>query len=351
MRDYRNYRAEDPEVRRLLDRPRWHEWIEFECEHLNRVTVTGSGLRSDWSLADFKPEALEWDYYQDAVLKGGHEITELVSRMAERLPAEYHRYLHAGLTSSNVIDSCNHRRWERLSALHDRAATGLLSACDEELPRTPVPGCTHGRLAHRTDLHHRAFAGYPGSMQAYLSPLVSGGPTGWPGTRHRQAVPRHAYWIMWTWLARRSAWVEQMANDYRFYCSDLGGATGVTADLREAAVGSSSMPGKLNPTAFERVLSVGHLIRSTVTSQLMLPPQWLDRDLVHSAHERQTLDRLWDWSHWQLEEMTRLVRAVRLTATSATVQWDDSFTMMHRYLDQGMSWSEARAAAGKHPTG
>lgn len=348
------YRARDSRIREILDRPRWQEWIEFECEAINRLAVKDPGRRADWSLADFKPEALEWDYYHDAVLRGGHEVAELVSRMAEVLPLEYHRYLHRGFTSSNVIDSCNHRRWNRLALRHHEAATETLHAFRlASGGEAEVPGLTHGRFAHVTTVRHRMESGFPGFFhQPGLPELVTGGPTGYPDSGHRQAYPRSAYWPLWTHLARTSAWLEQVATDYRFYCSDLGvGYLGVTGELNDAAVGSSSMPGKRNPTAFERVCSVGHLIRTTTCTQLTLPPQWLDRDLVHSATERETLDRLWDWSFWQLEEMALLADEVGLTVDPMPTPPINSYEEMQRRQGQGEEWHAARKASATYPTG
>lgn len=182
---------------------------------------------------------------------------------------------------------------------------------------------------------------------------VGGGPTGesWDNGSHRQAVKRNFYWSSWCRIAQIAYDMEQSATDYRFYCSDLSEAVGVRGVMAEGiATTSSAMPGKINPTVFERVCSVGLMVRTLCTGLMMTPPKWLDADLVHSAHERETIDRIWDHIFWMVEEMTRLVASTKLEVTRPPVE-KSSFEALQEYQEQGYSYEAARAAAAKFPTG
>lgn len=340
------YRTSIPEVRAILDYPRWKEWIVFECEHLNRlVPEVGECV---YDLNYFKPEALEWDYYQDEVTKGGHEIVCLLDRMAQLLPIRQHQYLHRGLTSSNVIDSCNHSRWNHLLVVLGRQLDLLFKEISNESTKE-VFGLTHGRRAHKTTINHRMefFArSWARRNAGYLMQptLMFGGPTGNGSVNHRQASSRHHYFELWAHLAEVCYGMEQLATDYRFYASDFGPVTGVVADNSKNATSSSCMPHKVNPSVFERVCSVGFMTRSLITMQMLQPPQWLDRDLVHSAMERETIDRIWDHTFWLVEEMTRLIRETPLSIAEAP-QGRSSFEVFQASLDSGHDWDTARRHA------
>jgi adenylosuccinate lyase len=342
------YCTKNEHARKLLDRPRWQEWIEFECNHLNSQIEEAGECKYD--LAYFKPNALEWSYYQDEVTRGGHELVCLLVRMAEILPERHHRYLHRGLTSSNTIDTCNHRRWNELAARLVTEHSLLASAAQRWSLPYPVVGYTHGRRGYHTTTSQRNSILRPGAFD-HMKTLpwsVSGGPMGY-GTDHRQCVPRSDYWQMWAWVAQMVYSIEQLATDYRFYCSDLDvGVIGLMG--QGVATTSSCMPGKVNPSAFERICSVGYMVRNQISMQLLQPPQWLDRDLVHSAMERATIDLIWDRAFWLVEEMNRLVSTTTLVRSREPAA-DNSYDKLNEYLDAGLGYAEARAKAIGHVTG
>jgi len=340
-----NYRTSDQEVRAILDRPRWQEWIEYECELLTRVLDERGIFDTAYTLEHFKPDALEWASYQDEVSRGGHEIVCLLARMAEAMPLEHQRYLHRGQTSSNIIDTCNHRRWNKLMHLVEIRVNRLYS--QQPHGDQPVMGMTHGKDAFRTTLAHRHRTTTFMESPLDLDRTVEGGPMG-SGTRHRQCVQRSEYWPMLAYLAQVAYGCEQLATDYRFYCSDLD--VGILGTMREQATTSSCMPGKVNPSAFERICSVGLMVRGLITTHFMQPPQWLDRDLVHSAMERETIDRIWDHTCWMLEALSRLVETTELHVTKEPAKVS-SYDRMNQLLDEGLSYGEARESAADWPTG
>lgn len=329
------YRAKNLDVRKLLDRPRWQEWLEYELTHMRRLCP-----EFQMTYDNFSPDALEWSYYHDACLKpGSHEVVELLHRMAEAIPVKYHRYLHQGLTSSNVIDGCNHIRWKELLHLYV-AAYSDIPTVKEDLN---LNGYTHGMRATVTSLRHRqesALIGLP-LIKKHLPGILDGGPVGFETTDnmnlHRQAFPRHAYFQLWSNLLVGSASLSQLALDYRFYASDLR----IGMKLVYNGTTSSAMPGKNNPSEWERINSLDLLIRGCVMTLMSTPPQWLDRDLVHSAMERETIDRLWEYAFYQLEEMTRLLSTSKLVVTDE-VKNEPTSGRMNLLLEEGHDWHTAR---------
>lgn len=347
-----NYQSKNPVVRHLLDRPRWLEWMEHEVRLINQ----GLGNPHE-AIGDFVQEFVMTDpsgpvYLEGYVQRyssrppGFHEVAELVEVMAKYLPVKYHRYLHRGLTSSNVIDSCSHQRWNELA--YQMMTSYRLMTDHLSYDETSIKGMTHGRLAHYTSLRHRSRTAVVGDLTwDFINEMVDGGPTG-NGTLHRQCYQRYMYWPLWTWMAQIAAACDQIATDYRFYCSDFSPVVGVHGRMGSPTT-SSAMPGKANPSEFERICSVSHLVRSMVASQLTLPAQWLDRDLVHSAHERETIDRMWDHTFWMVEGLQRLIIDTILLPDYREIGMT-SHDVLNLKLEEGMSYDEARKRAAEFPT-
>ncbi len=356
-----HYCSTNPEVRKLLDRPIHHEWIEWECDHINkqldvesdRLKLTEGNRIPHYEASFFNLDALEWQIWYDEVARGGHEVVTLLLRMADRMPVIHHRFLHRGLTSSDLIDGCNHIRWQRLCSLYSYAGGKLHSvAADAYDNKDPIMGMTHGMRAYKKELGARFTAifwddrslwhrgEHPGPWQE--------GPV---GTQYRrQCHPRQDYWALWAQLARRAYGLEILATDYRFYCSDLYRGTGVAGNMDQSATSSSCMPGKVNPSPFERCCSVGYMIRTLCTAQMLQPPMWLDRDLVHSALERETIHRIWEHSFWLIEEMTRLIFSVNLSVIDGPLS-KTSHDLMNDRLDEGDSYKVAREKSCALPPG
>lgn len=346
-----NYRSKNPEVRNLLDRPRHHEWFDFEVERME-VSNNGQPLMLPIGYRNLVMN----DYEGKMGMPGFHEVAALVDSMAVFLPRKLHRHLHRGLTSSNVIDSCNHRRWRRL--------LGLLRADSAFAP--PVEwkqftyGYTHGKRADVTTVLHRlnsltdanlGAAHMLAQMDEWFehNDVVLGGPVGYGSEQgNRQAVFRYAYFPLWMAIRMMSAAGAQVATDYRFYCSDF--LPEVQANM-QSPVTSSCMPHKQNPSEFERLVGLDHLIGSMVATLITLPPMWLDRDLVHSSVERETIDRLWDTFFYGSELLRKLVLTTKLEIKPLPRHnGRDVFTSHNVYehlLADGLSHLEARQEAAE----
>ena len=355
------YRCKNQAVREMFDRPIWHDWIEFEIRWMKRQLDPAeyNEFASHFdSISGFSPDALEWATYHDECLKpGSHEMVALLDRMADKIPAKWHRYLHRGLTSSNVIDSCNHYRWNVLITAYEAAIGEYRHVVGNRYPGnvafTLIPGFTHGRRASHTTIMQRINCDFkvsqPFLKNEVLDEVVTGGPTGLEHSDHRQAEYRFTYWPIWLWLAQHSAAIDQVAYDYRLYCSDLFcGVIGCQAPDQFTV--SSAMPSKRNPSGFEQVMSIGLMIRGLVCNLLQTPPFLLDRDLVHSALERDTIPRLWEYAFYQVERMTELVATTNLEIKPG-VQRKLSEDVMRARLDAGDDWFTARGKASKYPAG
>lgn len=266
----------------------------------------------------------------------GHELAAFLAALSDRLPSPAARWLHHGLTSSDTQDTALALTLQQV----DRALWEMF--CRIDLPDTPATGYTHGQLASPSNWRRR----WRAARQAVHPPTVyygclSGATGGYPvltpddeqhilrtlGLRPAvslQVVPRS---VLTTPSLR--FWVDamvacrQIAQDVR-----LGSALGECSEPSRL-VGSSAMPGKVNPLEAERVCGLsGVVIAGCHQLEADTTRLWLERDLTNSAVEREQLPRLSSIAGYVLERTRRLVEGLDLR------RWT------HR-ASSGRDWAEA----------
>ena len=266
----------------------------------------------------------------------GHEMAAFLAALSDRLPSPAARWLHHGLTSSDTQDTALALTLQQV----DRALWETF--CRIDLPNTPATGYTHGQLASPSNWRRR----WRAARQAVHPPAVyygclSGATGGYPaltpddeyhilrtlGLRPAvslQVVPRSVlttpslrFWVD-TMVACR-----QIAQDVR-----LGSAFGECSEPARL-VGSSAMPGKVNPLEAERICSLSEMVIAGChqleadTTRL-----WLERDLTNSAVEREQLPRLSSIAGYVLGRTRRLVEGLDLRRwthrASASREWAEA---------------------------
>lgn len=240
------------------------------------------------------------------------------------------QYLHFGLTSSDLVESSKQIALWRTSDILRDLANHLLNVVDH-LPSFPVPGRTHGQIASPTSARHRFQAAlppmYPWHSLASSATIKLSGAVGRSRvlpTRDqvrvagalssayqiRATLAKHATqvppaWLVTQHLALWADWVtacEQIALDYRLMAT-LGGV-----NPRRVEVGSSAMPGKVNPYLAERIGGLASMWRGMYSSILNSRALWLDRDLTHSSVDREFLPRMASLLGYMLKLTTRILQ-------------------------------------------
>ncbi len=265
-----------------------------------------------------------------------HDFAAFVDAVAEQVgpPA---RYLHYGLTSSDVLDTA--------LALHLRAAgelimagiNGLLEALRtraNEHRATVMIGRTHGIHAEPTTfgvkLASFAFEVARGRerVASALAQARYGKISGAVGTYgvaeprlekltlerleleaepvSTQVVPRDRHAEVVLALALVAASIERLATEVRHMAR---------TELAEAAEpfgsgqkGSSAMPHKRNPITAERLCGLSRIVRGAAIVALENVPLWHERDISHSSAERViipdaflALDYMLDRARWLVD--------------------------------------------------
>jgi adenylosuccinate lyase len=243
-----------------------------------------------------------------------HDVIAFVSAVAETVGDEG-RFLHLGLTSSDVVDTA--------FAMQLRDATDLLLAGLDHLRgavkaqalrhrRTPMIGRTHGihaeaitfglkcaswyaelsrgrrRLAAaREEIAYGKLSGAVGTF-ANNEPAIEAAVCARLGLRPEpiatQVVPRDRHAQLFTTLAVLGGTCERIAVEIRhLQRTEVGEAA---EPFSPGQKGSSAMPHKRNPILAENITGLARLLRGYALAGLEDMALWHERDISHSSVER-----------------------------------------------------------------
>jgi adenylosuccinate lyase len=243
-----------------------------------------------------------------------HETIAFLTNLAEHVGPEA-RFLHQGMTSSDVLDTCLAVQLKEAADLLLADLDALLAALKRrafEHKYTPTVGRSHGihaepttfglkltghwtefardrdrLLAARQEIATCAISGAVGTF-ANIDPRVEAHVAKKLGLKPEpistQVIPRDRHAMFFATLAVIAAGIERLATEIRHL---------QRTELREAEEyftpgqkGSSAMPHKRNPVLSENLTGLARLIRSTVTPALENVALWHERDISHSSVER-----------------------------------------------------------------
>ncbi|MDR2611552.1 MAG: adenylosuccinate lyase [Deltaproteobacteria bacterium] len=245
-----------------------------------------------------------------------HDVVAFVTNVEESVgPAA--RFLHFGLTSSDVLDTSLALRMTESAALVREGLEGLLAALKEravEHRDTLVIGRSHGIHAEPTTLgvkfasfyaeFVRRRKGLDGAAEGLGVGKVAG-PVGnyssgslSPDLERRalallglspcpvssQIVPRDIHAAYFQQLALLASSVERLAVEVRHLARTEVGE--VTEAFGKGQKGSSAMPHKRNPILSENLTGLARMVRAYAAAALEDVVLWHERDISHSSVER-----------------------------------------------------------------
>ncbi|MFN8105601.1 MAG: adenylosuccinate lyase [Acidimicrobiia bacterium] len=244
-----------------------------------------------------------------------HDVIAFVTCVAENVGMPEGRWIHYGLTSSDVVDTGLGTRLVKATDILVDGFDRLVAACVDAADRyrhTPMAGRTHGMHAEPTTFGHtcavwaQAAARARTRLRRAREAVAVGKLSGAVGT-YSQVPPaveaavctalglgvepastqvvgrdRHAEWL--TSLALAATACEQIALEIRhLQRSEVGEAAEPFGAKQK---GSSAMPHKRNPITAERVCGLARLMRGYALAGLEDVALWHQRDISHSSVER-----------------------------------------------------------------
>jgi adenylosuccinate lyase len=243
-----------------------------------------------------------------------HDVIAFLTNVTEHVGEEA-AYLHKGMTSSDVLDTCFNVQLVKASALLTEGLQRVLTALEKrarEHKLTPTIGRSHGIHAEpttfgvklatfyaefdrclkrlelaREDIATCAISGAVGTF-ANIDPEIEAhvaeklGLT--PEPVSTQVIPRDRHAMFFAVLGVIASSIERLATEVRH----LQRTEVLEAEefFSKGQKGSSAMPHKRNPVLTENLTGLARLVRSAVIPALENVALWHERDISHSSVER-----------------------------------------------------------------
>jgi adenylosuccinate lyase len=243
-----------------------------------------------------------------------HDVIAFLTHLAEFIGPDS-RFVHQGMTSSDVLDTCLAVQLRRASDILIADVDALLAALKRrayEYKTTPTIGRSHGihaepttfglklALAYaefsrararlvtaREEISTTAISGAVGTF-ANIDPRVEEHVAKKLGLKvepvSTQVIPRDRHAAFFATLGVVASSVERLATEIRH----LQRTEVMEAEeyFSEGQKGSSAMPHKRNPVLTENLTGLARMVRSAVTPALEDVALWHERDISHSSVER-----------------------------------------------------------------
>lgn len=293
---------------------RFSTWLEVElaaCEAMEAEGLVPAGIAKGIRA---KQLSLDPERIESIERTVKHDVIAFLTHV-EELAGEGARWLHRGMTSSDVLDTSLAillvRAADLLSARLDKLCDALARRTNEHR-RTPMIGRSHG-IAAEPVTFGLALAGHLAEMKrgrarllaareaiavgkiagavgtyAHLSPRIEERALGALGLRPEtvstQIVARDRHAEFFAALSLIAAGIERLATNVRHW---------QRTEVREAEErfsvgqkGSSAMPHKRNPILSENLCGLARIVRAAVIPALENVSLWHERDISHSSVER-----------------------------------------------------------------
>ena len=243
-----------------------------------------------------------------------HDVIAFLTSVAEHVGDEA-RFLHLGMTSSDVLDTCLAVQLQRASDILLKGVDRVLAALKKralEHKMTPTIGRSHGihaepttfgvklagfyaemvrnrkRLeAAREEISTCAISGAVGTF-ANIDPRIETMVAAKLGLAvepvSTQVIPRDRHAAFFAALGVIASTIERIATEIRH----LQRTEVLEAEeyFSEGQKGSSAMPHKRNPVLTENLTGLARLVRSSVVPAMENVALWHERDISHSSVER-----------------------------------------------------------------
>ncbi len=358
----------------------WYEIEAHACQAMADMgVIPQANADAVWRAKDVEFDIARIDEIE-AVTK--HDVIAFLTHLAEHIGSEEARFVHQGMTSSDVLDTCLNVQLVRAADLLIADVQALLAALKRrayEHKMTIRIGRSHGIHAEPTTMG-LTFARFYAEMDRNLERLriaraeiATGAISGAVGTfanidpqveEHvctklgltpepisTQVIPRDRHAAFFAALGVVGSSIENIATEIRH----MQRTEVLEAEefFSKGQKGSSAMPHKRNPVLTENLTGLARLVRMAVVPALENVTLWHERDISHSSVERnigpdttitldfalnrltQVIDKLVIYPDNMLANMNKfrglvMSQRVLLALTQAGVSREDSYRLVQR---------------------
>ncbi|MCL0064694.1 adenylosuccinate lyase [Dehalococcoidia bacterium] len=302
-----------PEMKRVWsEKNKFDKWLQVEIAVCEAWAEIGRIPKED--IPKIKKACLDLARMDEILKVTRHDMTAFLNALAETL-GEESRFIHLGLTSSDVIDTALGLQLVEAISILEKGLSDLTSVIREQAIRykhTIMIGRTHGVHAEPTTFGLKLALWYE-EMRRHQARLVEarrnvavGKISGAVGTHatvpleveeiacarlgldvdrvSSQIIQRDRHARLVTTMALIASSLEKFAIDIRgLQRTEI---LEVEEPFEDGQTGSSAMPHKRNPELCERICGLARLIRGHALTSMENIALWHERDISHSSAER-----------------------------------------------------------------
>ena len=288
-------------------------WFEIEAHACDAQAKLGV-IPAEAAATIWQRGAFEIDRINEIERETKHDVIAFLTNLAEHI-GEDARFLHQGMTSSDVLDTTLSVQLVRATDLILAGLDRLLAGLDKrahEHKSTATIGRSHGihaepttlglkfasfyaefkrcrerLVAARREIATCAISGAVGTF-AHIDPFVETHVAQKMGLEiepvSTQVIPRDRHAMFFATLGVIASSIERLSVEIRHM---------QRTEVREAEEffsagqkGSSAMPHKRNPVLTENLTGIARIVRAAVVPALENVALWHERDISHSSVER-----------------------------------------------------------------
>ncbi len=293
--------------------------IWFEIEMLAHEAMESIGLIEDGLTKKIRDKLKNITFDEARISeiesKTHHDVIAFLTFISEKIGEKQARYLHQGMTSSDILDTCLCIQLKKSSQLIRDDLDALLEELlkkAEEYKYLPTIGRSHGIHAEPTTVglkFAQAYAEFDRALKRMeiaekeISICALSGSVGTFAnidpriekyvakklnlnieTISTQIIPRDRFAYFFTTLGVLAGSIERISTEIRHL--QRTEVDEMSEQFQKGQKGSSSMPHKRNPVLTENLTGIARLIRGAVTPALENISLWHERDISHSSVER-----------------------------------------------------------------
>jgi adenylosuccinate lyase len=347
-----------PELRELFgERRKLELWLRIELLAVEALHAAGTVPDEDWERIRAAATEVDPERAREIELESQHDVIAFLRSVTERLGPEG-RWLHHGLTSSDVLDTATAVTLRDAAVVVEAELARLVAAAAALARRhrsTPMVGRSHGIHAEPITFGFKA-AGWYAELTRDAERLARaregiavGKVSGAVGSHANvsAAVERHVCEALG--LRPDPAATQVVSRDRH---AELIGALAIlggtleriTTEVRHlqrtevaeafepfgaGQQGSSAMPHKRNPVLAERVAGLARLLRADAMVALENMALWHERDISHSSAERFVFERALGVAAYATRTTTTILDGLEVDAERMAANLDATGGMVY----------------------
>lgn len=353
-------------------------WLKVELAHLESQlgNITHPTITSDEFNVIRENIKIDIDRWKEIEEETKHDVQAFVQMLEESIPDKSGRWIHYGLTSSDILDtSLSLMCKESLQVVLEHISgviyhmTKLLKS---EEAKGKILARTHGRAAEIQTYYDVIYRwldllrkGYDSVVEA-KNKISLGKLSGATGNYNfnsvqcensalrglglnpvtsSQIIPRQHYLDYFYGILQTILAVEKIAYDIRMYSID--GINEMSEPFTDKQKGSSAMPHKKNPILTENICGLTRLFKSYFHTAVENCTTLFERDISHSSSERIIFKDSAHIACFTLKRLEYIVKNMKLETVNAENHCSEMFNAidsqrkMTQEIEKGMSRKQA----------